>query len=116
MRLNKRGQALVEFIIILPIFIFITFMVIDYGNIGYNKNKIENIMNDVESMYKNNESVEEIQTFLNKNDNNLKFEYKENDKYSEIIVSKKYDFITPGMSKLMNNFTIKVERTIYNEQ
>lgn len=115
MRLNKKGQALVEFIIILPIFIYITFMVIDYGNIGYNKNKIENIMNDVEGMYKNNESVEEIQSFLNKNDKSLNFEYKKNDKYSEIIISKKYDFMTPGMSKLMNNFTIKVERTIYNE-
>ena len=34
---SKKGQALVEFIIILPILIFILLAVVDYGMISYTK-------------------------------------------------------------------------------
>ena len=40
--LNRRGQALVEFILILPIFIMLMFVIIDFGMVFNEKNKLEN--------------------------------------------------------------------------
>lgn len=112
---SKRGQALVEFIIILPILIFILLAVIDYGAISFNKSKIENIITDVGDMYKNGESEEEIEQFIKDNDNTLKLDSVIEDKYIKIKLYKKYDYITPGLDKIFKSNEIKVERKLYNE-
>lgn len=112
---SKRGQALVEFIIILPILIFILLAVIDYGAISFNKSKIENIITDISNMYKNGESEEEIKQFIKDNDNTLKLDSVIEDKYIKIKLYKKYDYITPGLDKIFKSNEIKVERKLYNE-
>ena len=113
--MNKKGQALVEFIIILPIIIFIMLAIIDYGLISHNKNKLENIIGDVSSMLKNNETNDEINKFLNKNDSTLKVDIEESDKYINVRLYKKYNYITPGLNKIFNIDEIGVERIIYYE-
>lgn len=40
--LNRQGQALVEFILILPIFLMLMFVIIDFGMVFNEKNKLEN--------------------------------------------------------------------------
>ena len=40
--MNKRGQALVEFVIILPIFVFMILAIIDIGKIVFFRNELEN--------------------------------------------------------------------------
>lgn len=112
---SKNGQALVEFIIILPILIFILLAVIDYGVISYTKSKLENIMTDVSRMYKNNETDEEINSFIVSNDNALKISVLKEDKYFNIKLYKKYDYITPGLNKLFKVNEISIERKIYYE-
>ena len=114
--MNKRGQALVEFIIILPILIFILFAIIDYGMISYNRNRMENIISDINKMYLNNENNEEIENFIKSNDKMLKLELNKEDKYINIKLYKEYDYVTPGLNKIFNNKNIEVERNIYNEQ
>ena len=52
--MNRKGQALVEFVLILPIFIMILFVIYDFGNIFSNKSKLENISSDIVDMYNNN--------------------------------------------------------------
>lgn len=116
MKINKKGQALIEFIIILPIFIFMLFAVIDFGVISYNKSKLENIINDVGNMYKNNETSEDIDKFIKRNDKDTKVVFKEEGKYFTIVLSKDYSFITPGLDGIIKNFKIDIERTMYNEQ
>jgi len=116
MHMNRKGQALVEFIIILPIIIFIFFMIIDYGIISYNKQKLENIISDVVKMKNNNETNEEIKAFLRLNDKDIKLEIEENDKYTDLKLVKKYSYITPGLERIFNNKDITIERKIYNEQ
>jgi len=39
--MNKRGQALIEFVLILPLFIFLLFAVYDFGMIFSVKNTLE---------------------------------------------------------------------------
>ena len=113
--MNKKGQALVEFIIILPIMIFICFVFIDFLLINYNKQKLENFVNDIGRMYKNNETNEEINKFLNKNDKDVSVNFVDKDKYFEIILEKDYEFMTPGLSNILKDFSIKIERTMYDE-
>lgn len=113
--MNRKGQALVEFIIILPILIFILLAIIDYGTISYTKNKLENIIVDVSNMYKNNETDEEVNRFLNNNDKDLKIDVNKEDKYINVKLYKTYDYITPGLKKIFKSDEICVERTIYYE-
>ena len=112
--MNKKGQALVEFIIILPVMIFVLLAIVDLGIMSYNKNRLENIITDVDKMYKNNETNEEINKFINKNDKDIKYNLEDDDKYIKIKLEKKYKFITPGLDKIISP-NILVERTIYNE-
>ena len=113
--MNKKGQALVEFIIILPIMIFVGFIFVDFILISYNKQKLENIIVDVGEMYKNNESEDEINSYINKNDENVNVEFIDKNKYFEVVLEKKYEFITPGIDGILKDYKINVERTMYNE-
>lgn len=113
--MNKKGQALVEFIVVLPILIFILFAIIDYGMISYNKNRMENIINDVGKMYTNSETKEEINSFIKSNDKDINIEIIKEEKYINISLSKEYDYITPGLNKIFKNNDINVERKIYSE-
>lgn len=62
MVLNKKGQTLIMFIILLPIFIGITAFVIDYGIIVYEKNRLDNLITYSE------EKGKDIDRLLNDND------------------------------------------------
>ena len=110
--MNKKGQALVEFIIILPITIFILLAIVDYGTISYNKNKLENIVDDVGKMYKNGESSDEISRFID--DDKVSYNVSLDDKYTTVILTRKYKCITPGLDSFFSKDII-VERKIYNE-
>jgi len=114
MKINKKGQALIEFIIILPIVIFMLFALIDFGLVSYNKTKLENIIQDVGNMYKNKESKEEINKYINDNDKNITVNFKDEGKYFKVILSKDYNFITPGLSNIIKDYKIDIERTMYN--
>ena len=63
----------------------------------------------------NNETKEEINNYINKNDKDIKLELNTSDKYINIKLSKKYNVITPGLEKLVKS-NIVVEREIYYEK
>ena len=48
--MNKRGQALVEFVIILPILLLLIFAFIDLGRIIVCKNHLEGVMSEVANL------------------------------------------------------------------
>ena len=53
--MNRRGQALVEFVLILPVFLLILFTIVDFGNFLSTKNQLEtestdDIYNEIESI------------------------------------------------------------------
>ena len=112
--MKNKGQALVEFIIIMPVMILILLSVLEIGSYNYNKSKLEGLLSNVNNMYVNNESLEEINQYLNNNDKSIKLSINEDDKYSSITLSIDYKFITPGLEKILKN-EIVVERVVYNE-
>ena len=62
---NRKGQALVEFIIILPVLVYVLLVMIDIFVIYNKKSSLEGRMEEVVYLYKNNRSAE-IKDYLNK--------------------------------------------------
>ena len=115
--MKKRGQALVEFIIILPILIMLFFGAIDFGRIIIRKNELESLTNNVIELYKEGSSFNSLETFLKENNkkNSLKVKNKDN-KYIEFTLQSEIEFITPGLSKILgSSYKIEVSRVIYYE-
>ena len=56
--MNKKGQALVEFVLILPILIFILLAIIDIGRLMIMKNHLESILGSVDL---NTEKIDDLE-------------------------------------------------------
>ena len=109
--MNKHGQALVEFVIILPILLLLIFSFIDLGRIIVCKNHLEGVMNEVASL----DSSEAIDYLKNDQDYDITYEVKI-DNYKNITLITKLDLITPGLKNILKNpYTVKVERSVINE-
>lgn len=111
--INKKGQALVEFVIIMPIIMMMIFVIIDFSNVFYQKNYLENITNDVVRLKEHGKSDEYIK---NNTDKNIKIEYKPSGEFEQITISKDITLVTPFSSMFFKNpYTIKTERTVFYE-
>lgn len=113
LRKNNKGQALVEFVILLPIIIMILFIVIDFAFIFYNKNSLEGVMEEVSLYQQNGKSYDEIKEILD-TDTTIKYNY-QGDKL-EIVLTKKVDLITPFASSILSDpYKITTKRVLFNE-
>lgn len=111
--MNNKGQALVEFVLILPVFIFILFAVYDIGMIFSKKNSLENDSSDIIELYNNGKEIYEIEDMYK----NLNISITEEDEYKKIVIEDKVKLITPGFNLIFGNpYKINVERYIVNEQ
>lgn len=114
---NKKGQALVEFVIILPIFIFMLLSIIDIGKVIYFQNQLVSELNDVIDLYKNQKTYEEILNELKLQDEGVTLEIKNQD--NEVItfyLKRDVEIITPGLNVIFDNpHTVTVERVLSYE-
>ncbi len=111
---NRKGQALVEFIIILPVLVYVLLVMIDIFVIYNKKSSLEGRMEEVVYLYKNNRSAE-IKDYLNKDLENVNFKSQNDGKYTYIVVDMEYEFMTPGLSNIVGKkYDIKCERVIVN--
>ena len=109
--MNRKGQALVEFVLILPIFILILFSVYDIGMIIYNKNVLESTSNDVILMLTNDSNIDEIKSKYN----DITIDINDDGKYYNITLNKKIDILTPGLNLVLGSpYNVEVERVIPN--
>ena len=113
MVMNKNGQALVEFVIILPIIMMIIFVIIDFSNVFYQKNHLESITNDVVNYKLSGKSDSDIENIIDKNikvsstifGNNIKLD-----------VTKEVKLVTPFSSMFFESpYIVKCERTVLYE-
>ena len=107
--MNRKGQALIEFVLILPVLIFILFAVIDFGMIFSTKNTIENDSLDIVTLFKNGTSIDEIKKIYN--ENNIKVS---NDgEYYTFKITASVNLITPGLNKILGDpYIVNIERII----
>lgn len=115
--LNKKGQALVEFIIILPIFVMMLLCIVDIGKIIFFQNQMEGKMEDVVTLYKNENTYDTILKELQKEDKSLSLEIaNNNNEYIEFNLIKEVEIITPGLNLILDNpHKIDVKRVVYYE-
>jgi hypothetical protein len=115
---SNKGQALLEFVLILPVFLMLLLAVIDFGRIIYEKNRLESVASDAVDLVNNGQlSDDEIK-------NQLESTYKipltlsvERKPVNIIIkITRAIDVITPGLDVAISDpFVIEVSRVINNE-
>lgn len=116
--LDKKGQALVEFIIILPIFVMMLLCIIDIGKIIFFQNRLEGKMEDVITLYKNENTYDNILKELKKDDKDLKLEIaNDNNEYIEFKLIKEVEIITPGLNLILGNpHELDIKRVVYYDE
>ena len=87
--MNKKGQALIEFLLILPILIIILLLVVDLGRLMIMKNHLETLLINVD---KNTTVI---------NDKEYKITVEKKDNY--IYLKSCTEVYTPGLSKVLGD-------------
>lgn len=111
---KNSGQALIEFIIVLPVLALIIAAIVDVFNLMYNTYELENDLSTIITLYQNNEDEEiEQYTFKNK----ISITYENNTNTTTITINKKIRIATPIMKNILGNpHTITTSRVIYDEE
>lgn len=111
---NNKGQALVEFIIILPILLLILISIMDFGNILYKKYSLENDLDVVVDMYNSND-YDSINDYVN--NNNIEINYSDKDNLLVINIRKNINVFSPILAAIIGkNYEINVSRSIYKNE
>lgn len=111
--MNRKGQALVEFVIILPIFLLLFMGAIDMGRIMYSKIILEEKMSDIINLYRNGKSNEDIKEELKLEE--IKLEIKSDNEYLDFNLVKEIDVLTPGLNVILKNpHPLIIKRSIKN--
>lgn len=112
--MNNKGQALIEFVLILPVFIFLLFAVYDFGMMFTTKNTLESYTSDIIDLYKEGKDITELRTMYK--DLEITINNEDDSDYVEVTVKDSLKLITPGFNRIFGNpYKVKVERYIPNE-
>ena len=107
--MNRKGQALIEFVLILPVFLFILFAIIDFGIIFSSKSSLENDSADIVNLFKTGTSLEE----LNRMYDDRKINISNDENYYIFQITTSVNLITPGFNRIFGDpYIINVERVI----
>lgn len=111
MVLNKRGQALIEFVLLLPIIIILIFSSIDVLNLVLRKNDLNTRVNDEIVLFENKkETITDLEQRLESEGIDVTF--KQEDKYVTVIATQEIKWISPVTTTILKNYTIKTKRVI----
>lgn len=106
---NKKGQALVEFVLILPILILILLAIIDIGVIFIKKSELENTTTDIIEIWKQeNSSIENLEQLLVKEGLETNIIKNTTTTFITIKIKQKISLAIPMKQK----YTIQIKRVI----
>lgn len=109
---NNKGQALIEFILVMPVFIFLIMVIIDLGNIVYKKYNLTSNLDTIVDLYEAGDnqklsayaSLEGVEVNISSTGEDL----------TKISISKSINIITPGLSNVIGkDYILSVDRTVY---
>ncbi len=107
---NNKGQALVEFVLVLPVIVLLIFGMIEIGNLIYQKYNLETYIDPAIELYKNEEEM--VESFETKN--NIDVSYKKEGSLVTVKITKNVKLITPGLMNFLDNpYEIETERVFY---
>lgn len=108
---NNKGQALIEFVLILPVLILVIISMIDFGNIIVKKYDLENDIDNISTLYKEGKNID---GYLNSK--NLSISYKNEDDFVTITLSKEINIISPVLVPIFGSkYEVSVEKSVINE-
>ena len=111
---KNNGQALVEFVILLPIIVFILFIVIDFASVYYKKNHLEGILDDVVVMVENDIPKEKILEKID--DKTIDYTITVDGNLATINLEQMIEFNTPFSNTIFDEgFKINTKRVILYE-
>ncbi len=111
---NNKGQALIEFVLLLPVIVFILFIVIDFASVFYKKNHLEGVLDDVVAMVENNKSNEEIINTID--DSSINYKISIDGNVATIELEQNIDFNTPFSDTIFKDgFIINTKRVVLYE-
>ena len=111
--MNKKGQALIEFILIMPVFMLLIIALIDVGNIFLKKYELNNDLELIENMYQN-ESDEKIAAYVAREDIILDTQT-ENDLVT-ITLKKEIKINAPVLTNILGRkYKIETKKSFYKE-
>lgn len=107
--MNRKGQALIEFVLILPVFLFILFAIIDFGVIFSTTNNLESDSADIIELFKNGTSLEELKEMYS----DSKIDISNEGEYYKFKITTTVNLITPGFNRVFGDpYVIDVERVV----
>lgn len=110
--MNKRGQALVEFVLILPVLLLIVISMIDVGNIFLKKYELNNNLDMIAEMYQNGE-MKQISLLTSSED--IKLEEKTSDNMTKLTIKKNVSIQVPILSNILGKtYEISLSKIVYN--
>ena len=110
---NNKGQALVEFVIVLPILIFLIISIIDLGNIMIKTYSLNEDLDTISDMYISG-SLDDIENYVAAN--NISISYKSEDEFTTITLKKNVKIMSPMLNIAFGkNYDIKASKTLYED-
>lgn len=111
--MNNKGQALVEFVMILPVFLFIALGMIDFGNVLHQKYQLENDLDFIIDLYQEDKQSE-INNYTTLKKINVNYDY--DGEFVMIELSKRVKITTPGLNLILKEpYYVTVGRHIYEQ-
>ena len=111
--INNKGQALIKFIFILTVFLLILMAMIDIGNIFLKKYELNEDLETVTELYKNNDT-KELGLYLANED--IKLEDSKTNEMITITLQKQIEINAPLLKNVLGkNYIIETSKTFYEE-
>ncbi|MCI9110451.1 MAG: pilus assembly protein [Bacilli bacterium] len=109
--MNKKGQALVEFILILPVILMVFMALIDIGSIFVQKIDLNNSMNTVSDLYQNGDK-KELMAYVAKE--NLKYDETLTGDMVTLMLKKNVTVSAPILSNVLGKkYQIETSKVVY---
>ena len=110
--MGKKGQALVEFILVLPVILIILLVIFNISYIYIEKYDLENDLETITDLYKNGDE-KTLKAYVTKEE--IKFDEKKTGNLVELTVSKDILISAPILNNVLGkNFNLKTSKTIYS--
>ena len=109
---NKKGQALVEFVIILPVLLLIVISMVDFGNLLYQKYQLEQNLEYVSDLYLANDT-----NALEQEKQRLNIKTEEDGKYVKLTIEKEAKLSSPILRRVLGeDYVIATSRKLYQDE
>ena len=112
--MNNKGQALIEFVLILPIFLLILFVIVDFCMIFNAKLKLENDCEDIVMLIRDGKDISYISDIYSDIDIDV-MDY--SDDLIKVRITDSVNVITPGLDRILGDpYEIEIERIINRDE